>query len=152
MSDLNSCNFIGRLARDPEIRHIPSGDAVANFTIACGETWKDKQGQKQEKTEWIRAVAWRGLADVIGKYLTKGSLVFISGKMQTRQYEHEGVTKYQTEIVVKDMQMLGSKNSNSGGTGQNPSPHSTAEAEYKRQNPQSQAPSPQDDSLNDIPF
>jgi len=109
-SDLNLCQFIGRLGRDPEIKFTQSGAAVANFTLACGEKYKTKAGEQVENTEWVRCVAWRRLAEVIGEYLTKGSQVYISGKMQTRKWEDkEGVTRYTTEIIVAQMQMLGSK-------------------------------------------
>ncbi len=108
-NDLNQCNFIGRLGRDPEVRYTPDGAAVANFSIAVGESWKDKaSGEKQEKTEWVKCVAWRKLGEIIGEYLSKGSQVFISGKLQTRSWEKDGVTKYTSEIIVNQMQMLGS--------------------------------------------
>uniref|UniRef100_A0A6H1ZZN3 Putative single-stranded DNA-binding protein n=1 Tax=viral metagenome TaxID=1070528 RepID=A0A6H1ZZN3_9ZZZZ len=109
MSDLNLCQFIGRLGRSPEISYLPNGTAVAKFSIACGKKWKDSDGQAQEKTEWINLVAWRQLAEIIGKYLQKGSQVYVAGEMQTRSWEKDGIKKYMTEIVVKDMQMLGSK-------------------------------------------
>ncbi len=111
-NDLNQCQFIGHLGRDPEVRYSPNGDACANFSIAVGESWKDKNsGEKQERTEWIRCVAWRKLGEIIGEYLRKGSQVYISGKMQTRKWQNkEGVDQYTTEIVVNQMQMLGGKN------------------------------------------
>lgn len=108
-NDLNQCNFIGRLGNDPEVRYLPNGDAVANISIAVGESWKDKQGQKQERTEWIRVVAFRKLGEIIGQYLNKGSKVYISGKMVTRKWtDKEGVERYSTEIVANNMQMLDS--------------------------------------------
>jgi len=108
---LNQCNFIGRVGRPPEIRYTPSGDAVANFSMACSESWKDKTGQKQEKTEWVNVVAWRRLAEIIGQYVGKGDLIFISGKMQTRQWEDkDGGKRSTTEIVAGEMKMLGTKN------------------------------------------
>jgi len=109
--DLNQCNFIGRLGADPETKHLPNGDAVCNFTIAVGDDYKDKSGQKVEQTEWVRIVAFRGLADVVGKYLQKGSKVFVSGKYRTRSWEKDGQKHYSTEIVANDMQMLDAKNS-----------------------------------------
>jgi len=109
-NDLNLCQFIGRLGRDPELSYLSNGTAVAKFSIACGEQWKDKDGQKQEKTEWVNCVAWQKLAEIIGKYLTKGGQVYISGKMQTRKWDDkEGNKRYSTEVVVNQMQMLGSK-------------------------------------------
>lgn len=110
MASLNQCNFIGNLGKDPEIRYLPNGDAVANFSIACTETWKDKQGEKQEKTEWVRVTAFGKLAQIISQYVVKGSQVFISGKMQTRKWQNkEGQEQYTTEIVANEMKMLGGK-------------------------------------------
>lgn len=110
MASLNQCNFIGNLGKDPEMRYLPNGEPIANFSIACSETWKDKQGEKQEKTEWVRISAFGKLADIIGQYLTKGSQVFISGKMQTRKWQNkEGQDQYTTEIVAHEMKMLGGK-------------------------------------------
>ena len=106
-NDLNLCQFIGRLGKEPEIRYTQGGDAVANFSIAVGESWKNKAGEKVEKVEWVRCVAWRRLAEIIGEYLTKGSQVYVSGKFQTRSWDQDGVKKYMTEIMVLQMQMLG---------------------------------------------
>jgi single-strand DNA-binding protein len=110
-NDLNQCQFIGRLGRDPEVRFTPDGAACANFSIAVGESWKDKgTGEKQERTEWVRCVAWRQLAEIIGEYLKKGSQIYVSGKLQTRKWtDKEGAERYTTEVVVDRMQMLGSK-------------------------------------------
>jgi len=106
---LNQCNFIGRLGQDPEIRYTQTGVATANFTIATSETWV-KDGVKKEKTEWIRIVAWERLAEIIGQYLKKGSLIFVGGKLQTRKWtDKEGAERYTTEIVAKTMKMLGGK-------------------------------------------
>ena len=111
MSDLNRCDFIGRLGQDPETKYMPSGSAVANFSIAVSSKWKDKQtGQQQERTEWVRCSAFGKLAEIIEKYLRKGSQVYISGEMQTRKWQDkEGNDRYTTEIKVRDMKMLGSK-------------------------------------------
>jgi len=109
MSDLNQCNFIGRVGKDPEIKYTQDGTAIANFSIACGESWKDKAGNKQEKTSWVRCVAWRKLAEIIGEYVHKGQQIFVSGKFTTREWEKDGIKRYMSEIVVSDMQMLGSK-------------------------------------------
>ncbi len=117
-NDLNQCNFIGRLAKEPEVRAMQSGDNVTSFTIAVGSSWKSKQtGEKQESTEWINIVCFKGLASVAGSYLHKGDKVFISGNMKTRKYtDKQGVDKYITEIVAKDLQMLGSKPNQEGGS------------------------------------
>ena len=102
---VNSCNFIGRLGRDPEIRYTQSGKAGASFSLACSE----KRGG-EESTEWVNVVAWEKLAEIAGQYLTKGSLVFISGRMQTRKWQDkEGGTRYTTEIVAREMKMLDGK-------------------------------------------
>ena len=112
-NDLNNCNFIGRLGQEPEIRLAPSGDAIANFSIAVSEQWKDKNsGQKQEKTTWVPVVIFGKLAEVAGQYLQKGSQVFVSGKFQVRKWQdQQGNDRYNTEIVVDNfngkIQMLG---------------------------------------------
>jgi len=107
---INKVILVGNLGRDPEIRYTPSGVAVANFTVATTERWKDKNsGEMQEKTEWHRIVAWRRLGEICGEYLSKGRQVYIEGKLQTNQWEKDGVTRYTTEIVASEMKMLGSK-------------------------------------------
>jgi single-strand DNA-binding protein len=107
MSDLNQCNFIGRLPRDPETRYTKDGKAVANFTIAVNEAWK-KDGQKQESTTWVRIVAFGPLGEICSKYLQKGSQVFVSGKLTERKWQDQsGQTRYTSEIVARDMQVLG---------------------------------------------
>ena len=111
MSGVNKCMIIGRLGQDPTISYTPSGVAVANFTVATSEEWKDKDtGEKQERTEWHRIVIWRRLAEVVGEYLSKGSQVYIEGKLQTREWEDkDGNRRFTTEIVGQNMQMLDSK-------------------------------------------
>ena len=110
MAGVNKVIIVGRLGKDPEVRYTPSGAAVANFTVATSEEWKDKDsGEKQERTEWHRIVAWRRLGEICGEYLHKGKEVYIEGKLQTRSWEdRDGNTKYTTEIVAQNMQMLGS--------------------------------------------
>jgi single-strand DNA-binding protein len=109
---LNKAMLIGRLGRDPEIRYTQDGRAVANFTVATNEEWRDRNtGEKKERTEWHRVVAFGKLGEICGEYLSKGRLVYIEGRLQTRSYEQDGVTKYTTEIVASDMQMLESKGS-----------------------------------------
>ncbi len=115
---LNKVMLIGNLGKDPEIRFTPSGDAVATFNVATTESWKDKDGQKQESTEWHRVVAWRKLAETCGEYLHKGSKVYIEGKLQTRKWQDQnGNDKFTTEIVAREMKMLSPK----GGAGDNAS-------------------------------
>ena len=99
--------IVGRLGRDPEMRFTPAGKAVTNFTMATSETWKDDSGERQERTEWHRIVIWGKLAEVASKYLTKGSQVYIEGRLQTREWEKDGQKHYTTEIVASSLTMLG---------------------------------------------
>lgn len=111
MASINKCIFIGNLGRDPEVRSMPNGDTVTQFSIACTEGWTDKAtGEKKEVTEWIRIVAFRKLGDICGQYLKKGSQVYVEGKFKTRKYtDKDGVEKYATEIVADEMRMLGAR-------------------------------------------
>lgn len=109
-NDLNLCHFIGRLGRDPEMRYMPGGDAVANLSIAVGKSWKTKSGEKEDRVTWVNIVAFRQLAEIMGKYLSKGSMIYVSGELQVRRWEDkEGNTRYTTEIVANQMQMLGGR-------------------------------------------
>ena len=117
MAGVNKVILVGRLGRDPEIRYTPDGTAVANFSIATSEEWKDKNsGEKRERTEWHRIVAWRRLGELCGEYLSKGRQVYVEGKLQTRSWEQDGVTRYMTEIIASDIQFLGGRDTgdNSG--------------------------------------
>ena len=105
-NDLNQCNFIGRLGRDPEQKFMPSGDSVCNFSIAVG--WKT---QEKEGTEWVNIVAFGKLSEICAEYLKKGAQVMVTGRMRTREWEKDGVKRYATEIVADRMQMLGGKQS-----------------------------------------
>ncbi len=111
MGGINKMICIGNLGKDPEVRYSEGGNAMANFSIAVSESWKDKQtGEKREKTEWIRVVAFGKLAEIIGEYLKKGSKVYIEGKLQTRKWQgNDGQDRYTTEVVARDMQMLGDR-------------------------------------------
>jgi single-strand DNA-binding protein len=101
---------IGNIGRDPEISYTASGLAVARFSIATSESWKDKgTGEKKEKTEWHRVVAFGKLAEICGKYLAKGKQVYVEGRLQTSSYEKDGVTRYNTDIIANEMKMLGGK-------------------------------------------
>ena len=122
--DLNKCMFIGRLGGDPEVKYMPSGDAVANISLACGNDYKNKQGEKVEQTDWIKVVAFGRLAEIIGEYLSKGSQVFIEGRQRTRKWQtQDGQDRYTTEIVANNMQMLGGgRNSGQGGEKQHDQP------------------------------
>ena len=107
---LNKVQIIGRVGKDPEVRYSTNGDAIANFTVATSERYKDKQtGEAVEKTEWHNVSAFRRLGEIVGEYVRKGSMIYIEGKIQTRKYEKDGVTHYATSIVASEMTMLGSK-------------------------------------------
>ena len=112
---VNRVTLVGNVGKDPEVRYTPSGTAVASFSLATSEKYKDSDGQKQEKTEWHNIIAWRQLAEICGKFLHKGKQVYIEGKIQTRSYDdRDGNKKYITEIVADKMQMLGNKDDGQG--------------------------------------
>jgi single-strand DNA-binding protein len=110
MKSLNKVLLIGHLGKDPELRYTKGGDAVASFSVATNESWKDAEGNTQERTDWHNIVAWRKLAEICAEYVKKGSKVYIEGKIQTRSYDDkDGVKKYVTEITANDLIMLDSK-------------------------------------------
>lgn len=113
---LNRIQWIGHLGKDPEVRYMPNGTAVANFSVASTEKWKDKaSGEKMERTEWLRCNAFERLAEICGEYLKKGSLVYVEGNLQTRKYtDKDGVDRYATECRVQSMKMLGGKSDEGG--------------------------------------
>ena len=139
---VNKVILVGNLGKDPEVRYMPNGSAVANFSIATSENWKDKNtGETQEKTEWHRVVAFRKLAEIIEQYVKKGSKVYIEGKLQTRKWQdNNGNDRYTTEIVADQMQMLDRRGSS------NESQPSQPDNEYGGNAPQS------DSFDDDIPF
>lgn len=107
---VNKAVILGNVGDDPSIRYMQNGKAVANFTVATSESWKDQQGQKQERTEWHRCTAYDKLAEIIGEYVKKGSKLYLEGKLQTRKWQdQQGQDRYTTEIIVSEMQMLDSK-------------------------------------------
>lgn len=115
MASVNKAILIGNLGKDPEVRYMPSGEAIANITLATTDTWKDKSGEKQERTEWHRVSFFGRQAEVVGEYLKKGSQIYVEGRIQTRKWQDkEGQDRYTTEIVADRMQMLGSKSSGGG--------------------------------------
>lgn len=119
MASVNKVILIGNLGRDPETRYMPDGGAITNISIATTDTWKDKAGEKQEKTEWHRVAFFGKLAEIAGEYLKKGSQVYVEGRLQTRKWQDkEGVDKYTTEIIADRMQMLGSRQGMGGGGGE----------------------------------
>lgn len=109
MKGVNKVILVATCGKDPEMKSMPNGNAVANFSVATSESWKDAQGNKQESTEWHRCVAFGRLAEIIGQYVTKGSKVYLEGKLKTRQWEQDGQKRYATEVLVSEMQMLDSK-------------------------------------------
>ena len=133
MSSVNKVILVGRVGQDPEMKHMPNGNAVANITLATSEKWKDKQtGQPQEKTEWHRVKAFGKLAEIIGKYVNKGALLYIEGSLETRKWQDQaGQDRYTTEIKANQMQMLSGQQS-----GQNQEPQQ-AQPQYQK------APQPQ---------
>ena len=145
---INKVILIGNLGGDPELKNLPSGSAVVNFSVATSESWKDKQtGAQQEKTEWHRIVMYNRLAEVAGEYLKKGSKVYLEGKLQTRQWQGEdGADRYTTEIVANQMQMLDSRPSADQGAA-----HAQPQSAPQQSAPQQPAPS-FDDFDDDIPF
>lgn len=109
---VNRVILVGNLGNDPEVKYMPNGNAVANLSLATSESWKDQQGQVQERVEWHRLTAYRKLAEIMGEYLKKGSQIYVEGKLQTRKWQdNNGQDKYTTEIIVDQMQMLGGGNS-----------------------------------------
>jgi single-strand DNA-binding protein len=127
MSSVNKVILIGNLGRDPETRYMPDGTATTSFSVATTESWKDKSGDKQEKTEWHRISTFRKLAEICREYLKKGSQVYIEGKLQTRKWtDKDGAEKYTTEIIADEMKMLGSRQNESGSKQGKPNSAPTA--------------------------
>ncbi len=142
MAGLNKVILIGNLGRDPEVNYTPNGLAVAKFSIATSLSWKDKNsGEKKEKTEWHRIVAFGKLGEICGEYLSKGKQIYVEGRLETSSWEKDGVTRYNTNIIASDMQMLGPKNQGSSIPQEQP-----ATPEY------SGPPLPEDAPDDDIPF
>ena len=153
MASVNKVILIGNLGKDPEVRHLEGGVAVARFPLATSETYKDKSGQRQEKTEWHNIVLWRGLAEVAEKFLKKGQSVFIEGKIRTSQYQDkEGNQRYSTEIVADNMTMLtrGEGGQSEGGNYQAAS-STAATGNYSSGNTTA-AGVAQDNEPDDLPF
>ena len=136
MAGVNKVILVGNLGQDPEVKYLDSGVAVANFSLATSESYKNKEGERVNQTEWHNIVLWRGLAEVAEKWLKKGSSVYIEGKIKTRKWEDkEGKTRYNTEILADNMTMLGSK--------------STSKPEADPTTPDQQ---PATDTADDLPF
>ena len=119
MAGVNKVILVGNLGKDPEVRHLDNGVAVANFSLATTENYKNKQGERVSQTEWHNIVLWRGLAEVAENWLKKGSSIYVEGKIRTRKWEDkDGVTRYSTEILGDNMTMLGGKSSSENKTEQ----------------------------------
>ncbi|MDX1282294.1 single-stranded DNA-binding protein [Shewanella colwelliana] len=154
---VNKVILVGNLGKDPEVRYMPNGNAVANFTVATSESWKDQQGQMQERTEWHNIVMYRRLAEVAGEYLKKGSKVYLEGKLQTSKWQDQqtGQDRYKTEINASEMQMLDSRGQGGqqqGSTGQSAGGYAPQQNQYApqqqsapaaRQQPAAQPTAPQ---------
>ncbi|MBF0510264.1 MAG: single-stranded DNA-binding protein [Deltaproteobacteria bacterium] len=144
---LNKVMIIGRLGKDPEVRYTTAGTAVASFTVATDESWTNKEGQREERTEWHRIVAWGKLGETCGKYLTKGKLVYLEGRLQTRDWtDQNNVKRYTTEIVALDMVML------SAGAGGRDASYEPPPPESEYQSPKSRSAAPKPEEEDDIPF
>lgn len=141
---------IGNMTRDPELKYTPSGTAVCNFSIACNERFKGKDGQMQERAEFINIVAWRNLAEICGKYLQKGKQVYIEGRIQTRSYDDkDGNKRYITEIVADQLRMLGRAGDENSGGG---TPRREPQQERQQQRQYEEPPFDTYDPNSDIPF
>lgn len=152
MSGVNKAIIVGRLGKDPEVRHLESGVAVASFPVATSENYKDRTtGERKEVTEWHNVVLWRGLAEVAEKYLNKGDMVYIEGKLRTRSWEKEGVTRYTTEIVGDNMTMLTPKGS-SGQSQEYVSEPMGSSAPKESSTSSNSELQQQDSDVDDLPF
>jgi single-strand DNA-binding protein len=139
---VNKVILVGHLGGDPELKFTPGGQAVANFNLATSERWSDKDGNKQERTEWHRIVVWGKLAELCGEYLAKGRKAYIEGSLQTRSYEKDGATRYVTEIKASEVVFLDSKQSDSA-----PAPKQTTAPTQKT----TAKPAPKDIAAGDFP-
>lgn len=152
MSGINKVILIGRLGADPEVKTITSGNTVTRLSLATSENWVDKEGQKQERTEWHRVVVWGKLAELCGKYLSKGRQAYVEGRLQTRSWEdQQGQKKYTTEVVASTVQFLGATGASQDNSygGQNTSSNSNSSSN----NPFDDfGPEPTFNSSEEIPF
>ena len=134
---INKVILVGNVGQQPEMKAMPGGDPVASFSLATSESWKDKNtGQQQERTEWHNCVAFKGLAGVIGQYVQQGSKLYLEGQLRTQSWDKDGVKKYETEIIISDMQMLDSKSTGPSGVQQQ---YQKAQAQPHYQTPQQPA-------------
>jgi single-strand DNA-binding protein len=150
MASVNKVILIGNLGKDPETRYMSSGEAVTNITLATTDTWKDKNGEKQEKTEWHRVTFYRKLAEIAGEYLKKGRSVYVEGRLETRKWtDKNGVERYTTDIIATDMKMLGNR-SGSGSFESSPDQEDDNPAPSRSSSAKSTGGF--DDMDDDIPF
>ena len=157
MPSVNKVILMGNLGKDPEVRFMPNGDAVCNFSIATTDSWKDKAGERQEKTEWHNIVIYRRLAEIAGEYLKKGRPVYIERRLQTRKWQtKEGQDRYTTEIIADSMQMLGGRDSaapqENSGVEEKPKDDFDQTPKRNNQVEQSNTGSAFDEFEDDIPF
>jgi single-strand DNA-binding protein len=146
MAGVNKVIIVGRLGKDPETRTVGQGQ-VSNFSVATSENWVDKEGQKQERTEWHRIVVWGKLADICGKYLSKGKQVYVEGRLQTRSWDDaQGQKKYSTEVVATTVQFLGAPSERGEGASRGSSGGDPGFS------PQEFGPEPTFDASEEIPF
>ena len=149
MASVNKVILIGNLGKDPETRYMSNGEAVTNITVATTDTWKDKNGEKQEKTEWHRVTFYRKLAEIAGEYLKKGRPVYIEGRLETRKWtDKNGVERYTTDIIANDMKMLGS----GSGSGSFESPAHEEDHSISNRSSSPKGSTGFDDMDDDIPF
>ncbi|HRB29583.1 MAG: single-stranded DNA-binding protein [Nitrosomonas sp.] len=149
MASVNKVILIGNLGKDPETRYMSNGEAVTNITLATTDTWKDKNGEKQEKTEWHRVTFYRKLAEIAGEYLKKGRSVYVEGRLETRKWtDKNGVERYTTDIIATDMKMLG----NRSGSGSFEAPADHEENAPNLNTSASKSAGGFDDMDDDIPF
>lgn len=153
---INKVILIGSCGKDPEVRYTGTGGAVANVTLATSEQWKDSAGAKQERTEWHKIAFYGKVAEIAGEYVRKGSLIYIEGRLQTREWEKDGIKRYTTEIVVDQrgvLQLLGGKQAEQGSSQQSQAPRqSNNQNSRPAQQPQPQQNQGYDSFDDDIPF
>ena len=143
---VNKVILVGNLGRDPEVRSTPSGQTVAEFSLATSRKWKDREGNRQEQTEWHRIICWGRQAEVAGQYLTKGKQIYVEGRIQTSSWDDKqsGEKRYKTEIICDNFQMLGRRDDGGGGGG--------GGGGYDRQDPPPAGPTGGGGGDDDIPF
>jgi single-strand DNA-binding protein len=146
MSGVNKVILVGRVGKEPEVRNFESGSTQATFSMVTSETYKDRTtGEKKEITDWHNIVLWRGLAEIAQKYVHKGDMLYIEGKLRTRSWEKDGVTRYTTEVIGDSMQMLTPKGGGSGGS-------SSSDYSQERQMPEQSSSAPMHSATDDLPF